>query len=552
MKKLITISAAILSLAACSTVRAQSAFTTIDSIDINHINAAVLVHGDMWWNPVAQEGHCYFPNGTKKSIAITGALWMSGYDAGNNLHISAQTYRQNGNDYWPGPINSSDTLPYATSQQWARIWKLKRTDIQAFQAMYAAGTATPANTAAAIWTWPAKGNTGATGNGGAALSITTDMAPFVDLNGNGIYEPQLGEYPDVMGDEALWWVFSDKGATHTETNGRSLGVEVHAMAYAYSRGAIIDNAIFYQYTIQNKSATSYQNFRFGQFADMDLGYYNDDYVGIDTTRSMGIIYNGDSVDALYGANMPMAGIIMRSDSGMGSFMSYANDNSVTGNPHSADQYNNYLRSTFTDGTHAIYDYTGYGHQSSAHGTTGTPVNYMFFGNPADHTQWSECSSGNFVGDRRFVLTGNSQAFSAGGSVTTTMILVTTDPGPINACGDSNVNFNNMNSVADAAIAVYDAHGLPPLPYLSTPTVLAGSSINIYPNPAHDQLYIESIAQITGMETITIYNTMGQVMNVPQSHNGQKTQLDINLLPPGLYNILYRSGDIQTTRKFIKE
>ena len=86
-------------LAASNSVKAQTAFTTIDSIDINHINASVLVHGDMWWNPVTEIAHCSFPNGSQKNIAITGGLWMSGYDAGNNLHISAQTYRQNGNDY---------------------------------------------------------------------------------------------------------------------------------------------------------------------------------------------------------------------------------------------------------------------------------------------------------------------------------------------------------------------------------------------------------------------------------------------------------------------
>ncbi len=47
---------------------------------------------------------------------------------GGQLHIAAQTYRQSGNDYWPGPL-VGDTLTYATSQSWAKIWKVDRNDI---------------------------------------------------------------------------------------------------------------------------------------------------------------------------------------------------------------------------------------------------------------------------------------------------------------------------------------------------------------------------------------------------------------------------------------
>jgi len=132
-----------------------------------------------------------------------------------------------------------------------------------------------------------------------------------------------------------------------------------------------------------------------------------------------------------------------------------------------------------------------------------------------------------------------------------MILVTTNLGPENACGDTAVNFLNLDSVADAAIAVYDEHGLPPIP-LSVANVPGSNHISIFPNPAHDRLYIESSAPVTGKESITVYNTLGQAVNVPQSHNGQKTELDLTLLPAGLYNILYRDGNTQVTEKFIRE
>ncbi len=110
-------------LATCLTTTflfAQATFNTIDSVDINNINAAVLVHGDMWWNPVLETAHCEFPNGTQKNCNFASSIWMSGYDGAGNLHIAAQTYRQSGNDYWPGPLDASDTLTYSTSANWGQ------------------------------------------------------------------------------------------------------------------------------------------------------------------------------------------------------------------------------------------------------------------------------------------------------------------------------------------------------------------------------------------------------------------------------------------------
>ncbi len=216
-------------------------------------------------------------------------------------------------DYWPGPLDASGSLSYTTSQNWAKIWKVNRSDIQYFQGL---STHTTANTPQAILTWPAKGNVNAQGNGGVSLTVTDDMAPFVDLNGNGIYEPLLGEYPDVKGDQALWWVFSDNGPAHTQTNGTPLGVEVHAMAYGYRRGTLIDNVIYYEYTIVNRSPNTYTDFRIAQWNMAQLGgdynffsgSYNAElvnYIGFDSTWRMGITYSAINDDGESGGGHPI-------------------------------------------------------------------------------------------------------------------------------------------------------------------------------------------------------------------------------------------------------
>lgn len=532
---------------------AQTAFNTRDSVNINKINAMVLVHGDMWWNPTVMQPHCFFPNGTAKSISSTGDIWMSAYDNSGQLHVSAQTYRFHGNDYWPGPIES-DTLTYATSQKWAKIWKVNRTDIQHFQHLTTRNATT---VPAAIWTWPAKGNVNAQGASGTALTVNTDMAPFIDVNADGIYDPTAGDYPDVKGDQALWWVFSDKGPTHTETNGRPLGVEVHTMAYGYNRGTLIDNVVYYEYTVLNKSANNYNKFRIGQVADLDLGDYSDDYIGFDSTRAVGYAYNGNPIDAEYGNSIPITGLMMVSVNaggtgvGVGSFMYYVNDNSLAGTPLVDTEFNNLLRSKMRGGMHATADMTGVGSTSTGYGP-GPEVKYLYTGNPSVQSNWSECGANNLPGDRRMVMASENMTIPANGSFKLVMAQLVTNPDTNHACGDTLFSISDLLAVADTAKAIYDGGSLPPLPDAVT-AVYVNSQVTVYPNPAQSILYIDNATHSTaGTAQLAIFNTIGQQIQIPIAKSGNRYQADISQLSPGIYYVRYKADDGSSTVKFLKE
>jgi len=557
MKTLLSISLSALMLGNIA-VNAQLPFNTMDSVNINNINAAVLVHGDLWWNPITQIAHCNFPATAPTNINFAGALWLSAYDGSGKLHVAAQTYRQDGNDYWPGPLDGSDTLTYATSENWAKIWKVNRTDIQYFQSLT---SHTTGNTPASILTWPAKGNANAQGNAGAPLTITNDMAPFVDLNGNGIYEPLLGEYPDVKGDQALWWVFSDNGPTHTQTHGAPLGVEVHAMAYGYKRSTLIDNVIYYDYTLFNRSPNSYTGFRLGLFDDANLGYYMDDMIGFDSTWRMGITYNGTNNDGQsgghppgsYGTRMPVVGvtmIVLPGDIGTtnvpaGSFVYVDNDASAIGDPNTDTQCYYYMHAEINSVVHYTNTFQGPGSPCLSQGS-GLPTNYVFSGDPSNPEQWSECSCGDNPFDQRFVMSSNDFTLSAGGTQHIVMALVTTNLDTNNGCPYA--SFDSINVVADTAWSIY--HN--PLPVLAVANVTSNDQVHIYPNPAHDQLSVENANNNTSGESITIYNAIGQVMNAAIEKTGQKDVVDVSGLPAGLYNVLYRWNGGQTTAKFVKE
>jgi hypothetical protein len=526
---------------------AQATFNTCDSVNINNINARILVHGDMSWDPVHGVAACEFPKGSGKHINFATSLWMSGFDGGGQLHIAAQTYRQTGNDYWPGPL-TSDTLTYATSQSWAKIWKVDRNDIFYFLSL---STHTTANTPNAILTWPAKANVNATGNAGAPLTITTDMAPFVDLNGNGIYEPLSGDYPDIKGDQALWWVFSDNGPAHSVTHGRPMGVEVQSMAYAYNRGTLIDNVVYYDYKVINRSPNSYSGTRFGLWDDMGLGYYFDDFIGYDSMHRMGVTYNGTNDDGgsaghppnSYGTHIPVAGMTMVVAPGdvgttyvpAGSFINYQDPFSTTGEPTVDTQFNNYLHAKQANGAHYIHDTTG----DFSVPPSGPDCDFVFTGDPSDTTQWSECSGHDIPGDRRFMLTTGDFNLAAGGSQHLVLALVTTNPDTLNGCG--RVNFDSIRIVADTAWAIYQN----PLPPNAVKNIELTESISIYPNPATTQLTIFAGENITG---ISINNLLGQTV-YKSRYNSLQVQVDVSNLPTGVYFVKINGLDV---RKFVKQ
>lgn len=525
----------------------QSLFEERDSIDANNINALSLVHGDMWWDPATAKPMCFFPTGVQKNISFAGALWMGGYDASGQLHVAAQTYRQTGTDYWPGPLNVGGNLDYTTSEKWAKIWKVRRSEIDDFLAN---DPHTETNTPQSILTWPAKGNLYAKGKDGASLTITSDMAPFIDHDGDGSYNPLNGDYPAIRGEQLLWYVFSDNGPTHTETNGVPLKVEVQVLVYAYKRGTLIDNVVYYDYTLINKSVEDYFDFRVALWNDVDLGYYLDDFIGFDSGRRLAITYNATSEDGAsagfpsssYGANPPASGVTFVSlpgDAGTnyvppGSFMYFNNDMSVLGNPLAPKEYNNYMRSRLRDSSHLKY----YPVRGSTVG--GIDVNYAFADNALIPGGWSECASGDNPGDRKFVLASNSFTLKSNSRERIVMALVVAD----SAGGCPSVNFSGIKEVADTAWGAYEGSlsGADNTPIHNQPL--------IYPNPANDKLFIDLMLW-SGKAECSIYNVVGQQMYHSTLTN-RLTTIDVTDYPPGVYYIQYSIDGIVGKRIFMKE
>lgn len=536
---------------------AQTPFGAKDYVDINNIKAAVLLHGDMNWDPAAQQSDCEFPKGSGIHLSNATSVWMGGFDDQNQLHVSAQTYRQTGNDFWPGPLDVNGNLDMATSTKWARIWKVNFIEI----GNHVNNTNRAVNnTPKDILEWPAKGNPHAKGNGGAALSITTDMAPFVDVNSDGSYNALDGDYPKIKGDQMLWWVFSDNGPTHDNTTSMPLHLETHACAYAYARGGGIDNIVFYEMDIQNKSAWNYSGFRLAISADMDLGYPDDDYIGFDSARRLGYVYNGLIADGTgqvpaYGNLVPVAGytlLKMPGDAGTnyapaGSFMTFNNDGSVRGNPQIPEEFYYYMTARFRDGQHLNDDFAGKGVNSSGRGP-GPLSNYIFTGDPADTNTWSECNCSNYYGDRRFVLSTNDITINQNTGVSIAFALVTTDRGAGNTC--PGLMLTGIKDITDTAWKYFNN---PPASRLSVHDIDSRSALQLHPNPADDILYIDwPQGTQSGEASLDVFDVTGRKMNVVHTAKSDKIKVDVSSLPPGVYSVRVGNGAQYAAAVFVKQ
>jgi hypothetical protein len=535
---------------------AQVPFSVSDSINANYINARALVHGDMWWDPANGMPHCEFPKDSGTNVAFAASVWLSGYDDVGQLHVAAQTYRQAGNDYWPGPLDGGGNLDYVTSEKWAKIWKVTRSDINLHRANVSHDLT---NTPASVLTWPGKGNIDAKGKDGVVLTVETDMAPFVDINGDGIYQPLTGEYPDVRGEQALWWVFSDNGPTHTQTNGNPLKVEIQVLAYAYNRGTLIDNVVYYKYDILNKSPHNYPDCRLALWnsaitGGAGAGYY----IGFDSVHRMGIKYlavsdwggAGGSAGGPYSGYQHIVGytfVSLPGDLGTnyipaGSYMYYYNDTTVTGRPLLDVQYDNYMRSKWRNGFQLTKTYGGYGVPNTGYGP-GLPCRYVFPGEPSDTSSWSECSANNGSGWKNTVQGSNSFSLGSGGRATVVLALLVDSVG--GACVGG--NFNGIKEVADTAWAVY--HNPPP-PILVPDVTTNETGLKIYPNPAHDELHIDC-GNCPAAVWVSIYNSLGQQVGAKECGQLTDTKIDISKFPAGLYLVRYNSEGASGKAVFAK-
>ena len=271
--------------------------TAHDTISINNISARINNNGNLFWN-LANQSEFFVPKNSIKTTIFNSTLWIGGLDSLDTLHLAGEEYEQTGHDYWSGPV--SNVYDSAYDAKWNHVWKVTKADIDYHLAHCWQTGYIPSQ---ALLNWP--------GNGDTSVGQAKIIAPFYDWNHDGIYNPYAGDYPLIKGDETRLFVMTDARNPHTESHGNKLGIDIVAMAYAFDcpSDSALENTLFLNYTIFNRSSHAFVKTYIGIFTDLDIGFADDDYIGCDVQRSSFYGYNGINIDGTgqsnaYGSHPP--------------------------------------------------------------------------------------------------------------------------------------------------------------------------------------------------------------------------------------------------------
>ncbi|MES2388851.1 MAG: hypothetical protein V4543_12690 [Bacteroidota bacterium] len=387
-------------------------------LEINNVRCLIRNGGDMWFensNPLYEVPKTTSSTEVKRNSMFAGGIWIGGRDKSDvsKILVQAQTYRQGGQmTFWPGPI---DPVVATTNRQrcaqFDELYEARKSVVRTYVNQFNGGLIrSDDDIPDMVKFWPGKNSFFLPQKTGkAGMELDYDLAQFVDVDGDGNYNPLSGDYPRLRGDkylldadhqnrcrqmqylesgadQMLWYITNDVGNTKNfggaQTND-AIGLEVHTEAFAYATADATNNMTFYRQIIINKGTKYLENCYFGQFADPDLGFSGDDYVEVNVPRGLGICYNGTDFDpgvTGYGANPPSIGVDYfigpQADAGdgidndkdgtidepgekiiMSNFMYYTNGAGPTyGDPTTAVNYYTFLQSKWKNDQFATYDY----------------------------------------------------------------------------------------------------------------------------------------------------------------------------------------------------
>jgi len=351
--------------------RAASTIDNVTHMDANQIDMVVTNHGSFAYDLVSGNAGFIYPKGSTKTAVFAAGPWI-GAKVNGQVRIAVGEYSQ---EFVPGPMVNGT---FQTDSPRFKNYKIVRGK----------------TTAADYLNWP------------------VDQGAPVDSAGK----------PALLGDAMIWSVYNDADpSAHNNAAGftQPLGVEIQQSTFAFNRSGALGNIIFVRYKMINKGGNQLDSMYVSAWADPDLGGFTDDFVGCDTTRSMGYVYNATATDQQYGGTPPAVGFdffrgpIVPSGTpgvndtlGMTSFNKYTNGT----DPQNAGETYNYMMGLYPDGTpvHVNDD------------TLQAITTFQVSGNPVSPSSgWLDSNPG----DRRLQLSSGPFSMAPGDSQEVTIAII---------------------------------------------------------------------------------------------------------------------------------
>jgi hypothetical protein len=531
----------------------------ISNLTINQMDIAFSNRGRMYTFDSNNGSQPKFevPKGSGKIANRIGVPWIGAYDQNDKLYVSAFTYDEEEIIYQPGPLDTTNCSTNETELlKFDRLWNLNRWHIEEFQYHYEQGNVQNGSYVPHpdILSWPAHGTPG--------TNQARNLARFVDVNNNGIYNPiEEGDYPFLFGDQTIFTIFNDSSAQSTTWERPNLGLEIHQYIYAFTcpeittEDSILNYSHFIHYDIYNRSNRNYQKAVFGIFQVPFLGSFQT-YVGSSPEDNLVYFYTPDTTansPLEYGPNPPILSTIVLDGPLAAPSDSIDNDNngiidelgeknllsyfrffggksvSYQGAPYIGTHFYNYLTTKWRGGENFIYGGSGFG--------SGPTTNHAYPSWPFenDPDSWSELGIGNEAFGRNTVLSSGPFNLAAGEKVSLDYAWVFNRN--LNYEFNSEPYFLQVESNANIVRNWFEQQNYPTCFdwNLSTPNQKKfENKILVYPNPTQNEVRI-SWTNTNAMNTsISVCDLQGKMIKQIQVNNQSELLLSTQEIPDGFY------------------
>jgi len=307
-------------------------------------------------------------------------------------------------DFRPGPTGLSGGAP-GDSLLNDKVYVLHAGEVKQHRADWKQPGYEPTEN---IRNWPANG----------AKGFASVLAPFADVNRDGLYEPEKGDYPFVPDGEIAYTIANDKAGTNRQTVSAALGAEVQQMVWIPEQQADTGLGLlaYLRYVVHNRSQEDWHGVALSVAADFAVGDGNDDYLLTDVNAGAMAAYNGTASDALFGSEIPaLAVYILNRQLLSGMYFENTGD-AVRGKPLATEHFHHLARGRWKTGRNLVFGRAG------LDGSIITSYVYSNGTDPANTGVWHEGDAGNFPGRRTGLISADTFSLPAGASATLELAL----------------------------------------------------------------------------------------------------------------------------------
>ena len=360
----------------------------------NNISAIIRTNGSLFWD--LSDAGFIAPNNNSQfdwtSIFAAGIV-LGAIDTQGNLRTSYAS-----SSYAAGPLNGSSEDCFNFDQ----LWEVTGSDIQQHISDFE-DNGTIDNPIHNIYAYPGRQNPFfENANGFSLPDQSQGYAPFFDENGDGIYNPEDGDFPlpesvdkQTIPSHMIWGLFNDASPISASA---PLNVDVQLTAWAMycTDNQLLNNTVFTSHKIINTGTETLDSMFVSLYMDMDIGCGTDDYIGCIPDFNTFYGYNRDSTDGSSGCycdgglptycnEVPTQAITFLNQD-LSSFVPISSFN-CTSLPSNDQNFYNLLNGLYSDGTPMTV---------GGIGCQGTDVTkFAFPDNPNDPQGWSMLTTNNF-------------------------------------------------------------------------------------------------------------------------------------------------------------